>query len=405
MTTHLLDDLPIIPTIPVAPDPAARRKPLFAALAGVVLLASAGSWAYVHFVGSRYVSTDNAYTSAEVADITPAITALVKTVRVTDTQAVRKGDVLVEFDDTDARLALLQADAELSRAERRVQGYLATDQGFTAQIAARGAEVAQARAQLVTAQSDLDRATLDLSRRQALAHNGSVSGEELSNAQAAFNAARARRAAAEAAAKQSEANRLATLGAQRANAALVTGTTIETNPEVALARARRDQARVDLARAVLRAPVDGVVAKRAVQVGQRANAGEQLMAIVPSQQMHVDANFKEGQLAKVRVGQPVELKADLYGNAVVYHGVVEGLAGGTGAAFAAIPAQNATGNWIKVVQRVPVRIVLDPRELAARPLAVGLSMEARVDTRANAVQAAAASAIAQKSATAFASQS
>jgi membrane fusion protein (multidrug efflux system) len=351
------------------------------------------------------VSTDNAYTSAEVADITPAITALVKSVRVTDTQAVHKGDVLVELDDTDARLALAQADAELSRAERRVQGYLATDQGFSAQLAARGAEMAQAQAQLATAQSDLDRATLDLSRRQALAHNGSVSGEELSNAQAAFTAAKARRAAAEAAARQADANRLATQGAQRANAALVSGTTVDTNPEVALARAKRDQARVDLARAVLRAPVDGVVAKRAVQVGQRVNAGEQLMAVVPSQQMHVDANFKEGQLAKVRIGQPVELKADLYGGAVVYHGVVEGLAGGTGSAFAAIPAQNATGNWIKVVQRVPVRIALDPKELAARPLAVGLSMEASVDTRADDADIAAARAIAEKSAAALAPQS
>jgi membrane fusion protein (multidrug efflux system) len=142
-----------------------------------------------------------------------------------------------------------------------------------------------------------------------------------------------------------------------------------------------------------------------VQVGQRVNAGEQLMAVVPSQQMHVDANFKEGQLAKVRIGQPVELKADLYGGAVVYHGVVEGLAGGTGSAFAAIPAQNATGNWIKVVQRVPVRIALDPKELAARPLAVGLSMEASVDTRADDADIAAARAIAEKSAAALAPQS
>jgi membrane fusion protein (multidrug efflux system) len=364
--------------------PSANRKPLFAALAGVVVVAAAGAFAYEHFIGSRYVSTDNAYTSAEVADITPAITALVKAVNVTDTQTVRKGDVLVVLDDTNMRLALAQAEAEVSRAERRVQGYLATNDGFSAQIAARGAEFEQAQAQLASAQSDLERAQLDLSRRQALARSGSVSGEELSNAQAAFTAAKARRAAAAAVAQQAQANRLATAGAQRANAVLINGTTVDTNPEVLLARAKRDQARVDLERTVLRAPVDGVVAKRAVQVGQQVSAGTELMAVVPSQEMHVDANFKEGQLARVRIGQPVELKADLYGGSVVYHGVVQGLAGGTGSAFAAIPAQNATGNWIKVVQRVPVRIALDPKELAANPLQVGLSMDASIDTRADA---------------------
>ena len=381
-------DLPhpdIAPATPAQPQdkPAAGRKPLFAALGAVVLAGAGASFAYEHFIGSRYVSTDNAYTNAEVADITPAITAIVKSVKVTDTQAVRKGDVLVELDDTDMRLALAQAEAELSSAERRVRAYMATDDGFNAQIVARGAEMAQAQAQLASAQSDLDRAQLDLKRREALAKSGSVSGEELSNAQAAFTAAQARRAAAAAVAEQVKANRQATSGAQRANAVLVSGTTVDTNPEVLLARARRDRARVDLERTVLRAPVDGVVAKRAVQTGQQVSAGSELMAIVPTQQMHVDANFKEGQLATVRIGQPVELKADLYGGQVVYHGRVVGLAGGTGSAFAAIPAQNATGNWIKVVQRVPVRIELNAQELARSPLQLGLSMEASIDTRAD----------------------
>ena len=171
------------------------------------------------------------------------------------------------------------------------------------------------------------------------------------------------------------------MGAKRVNATLIEGTTAENNPEVLLAMARRDQAQVDLDRTTVRAPVDGIVAKRSVQVGQRVQAGAPLMSVVPVQQMYVDANFKEGQLGKVRVGQKVEVTADLYGSDVVYQGTVAGFSGGSGAAFAAIPAQNATGNWIKVVQRLPVRIQLDPQELAANPLRVGLSMQVTVDTR------------------------
>jgi membrane fusion protein (multidrug efflux system) len=358
--------------------------PRLSLLAAVVLLAGGAAWAYQHFIGERYVSTDNAYAAAEVAQITPAISAIAATVRVVDTQAVRRGDVLVELDSTDARLALAQAEAELGRAERRVRSYQANDAGFQAQLQAREAEQQQAEAQLKVAQAELERARLDLSRRQALASGGSVSGEEVSNAQAAFNTAQARHAAARAAAEQAKANRAATLGARAANQALIEQAGLSDNPEVALARARRDQARVDLERCVLRAPIDGVVARRQIQVGQKVQAGSVVMSIVPSREIHVDANFKEGQLTQVRIGQPVTLKADLYGSAVSYHGVVTGLSGGTGSAFAAIPAQNATGNWIKVVQRVPVRIALDPRELAQRPLQVGLSMEARIDTRGQA---------------------
>ena len=162
---------------------------------------------------------------------------------------------------------------------------------------------------------------------------------------------------------------------------LIAGTNEETNPEVAFARARRDQAAVDLERTVIRAPVDGIVAKRQVQLGQRVQPGMPLLAVVPVQEMHVNANFKEVELRKVRVGQKVELYADLYGSSVRYQGVVEGFSAGSGAAFSAIPAQNATGNWIKVVQRLPVRIRLDPKELEAHPLKVGLSMHAEIDTR------------------------
>ena len=188
--------------------------------------------------------------------------------------------------------------------------------------------------------------------------------------------------AAQAALAQADANRAATAGALKASRALTSDTTVESNPEVALARAAYERAQVDLERTVLRAPVDGVVARRQVQVGQRVQAGAPLLSVVPLRDVHVDANFKEVQLKDVKPGQPVELRSDLYGSGVTYHGVVTGFAGGTGSAFALIPSQNATGNWLKVVQRLPVRVRLDPRELQAHPLQVGLSMTATIDTSA-----------------------
>ena len=358
-----------------------RRNKLLIALGGVVGVASLTSGAYWFLYGSHFVSTDNAYAAVEIAQVTPEVGGTIREVRVTDTQTVSAGDILVVIDPTDARLALAQADAELGRAIRRVKGYVATDRGLAAQIAAREAEEKRAAAQLASAEADFDRAKIDLQRREALAKSGSVSGDELTKAQNAFAAAEANLAASRAASEQARANRAAAIGNKAANAALIAESTVETNPEVALAKARRDQAAIDLERTVVRAPVDGVVAKRQVQIGQRVQAGTPLLAVVPVQQMHVDANFKEVQLENVRVGQPVTLEADIYGSAVLYHGTVEGFSGGSGAAFAAIPAQNATGNWIKVVQRLPVRIKLDPAELEAHPLKVGLSMTARIDTR------------------------
>jgi membrane fusion protein (multidrug efflux system) len=210
-----------------------------------------------------------------------------------------------------------------------------------------------------------------------------VSGDELTRARNAYTAAEAALSAARASAAQARANRNAAQGSREANAVLIANTSEADNPEVALARARRDQAAVDLERTVIRAPVDGVVAKRQVQVGQRIKAGTALLSVVPVGQMHVDANFKEVQLENVRVGQPVDVHADLYGSHITYRGTVEGFSGGSGAAFAAIPAQNATGNWIKVVQRLPVRIRLNPDDLQAHPLKVGLSMNVRIDTRSD----------------------
>ena len=359
-----------------------KRKKLFGALAGVILVAGLGYTAYWHFIGSRYVSTDNAYTAVEISQLTPAINGIVADVKVVDTQAVKKGQVLVVIDDSDARLALAQAEADLGRAQRRVQGYFANDSGLAAQVLAREAEQKRAAAQTISAQADLQRAELDYRRREALSKSGSVSGEELSNAHSALLTMQANLKVAEAGEVQAKANRFATVGAQKASTVLTADTTVDTNPEVALARAKRDQAKLDLERTVLRAPVDGVIARRQVQIGQRVQAGTVLLSVVPTQLMHVDANFKEGQLTQVKIGQPVTMKADIYGGAVEYHGTVEGMSGGSGSAFAVIPAQNATGHWIKVVQRLPVRISVDPKQLQQQPLSVGSSMEVEIDTRA-----------------------
>jgi len=356
------------------------RKRLFVMLGLAVLTAATAYGAYEYIHASRFISTDNAYAATETAQVTPAVSGIVREVRVSDTQAVQRGDVVVVLDDTDARLALDQAEAELGRAVRRVRGYVASDGSLAAQIAARASDQQRAAAQVTSAQADFERARIDLSRRQALADSGSVSGDELTKARNAFDTAQANLVAAQANALQSRANHKAAIGSREANAVLIADATEDTNPEVTLARARRDQARVNLERTVVRAPVDGVVAKRTVQLGQQVQTGAALLSVVPVGDMHVDANFKEVQLDRVRVGQPVTLESDRYGKKVVYHGVVEGLAGGTGAAFATIPAQNATGNWIKVVQRLPVRIRLDEQELAKRPLQVGLSMRATVDT-------------------------
>ncbi|SDH99598.1 HlyD family secretion protein [Propionivibrio dicarboxylicus] len=362
-------------------SPTSRRKTLLGALAGGVGLVAVASGAYWFFYGAHFVSTDNAYAAVEVAQVTPSVGGTISEVLVTDTQAVKQGDILVRIDPTDATLALAQAEADLARAVRRVKGFVANDGSLAAQIAAREADEKRAAAALSAAEADFERARIDLDRRQALAASGSVSGDELTRATNAFAAAQANLDASRAVAAQAKANRSTALSSREANAVLIANATEETNPEVTLARARRDQAAVDLERTVVRAPVDGIVAKRTVQLGQRVQAGMPLLAVVPVQEMHVDANFKEVQLENVHPGQPVKLHADLYGGGVTYHGIVEGFSGGSGAAFSAIPAQNATGNWIKVVQRLPVRIKLDPGEIATHPLKVGLSMTAEIDTR------------------------
>jgi membrane fusion protein (multidrug efflux system) len=356
-----------------------KRTTLFLRLAGGIAAAAAGYWAYDALFASRHVSTDNAYVGADVADVTPLVGGPVQAVLVDDTQSVKRGDILVRLDDTDARIALNKAQAELIDTERRVRGLAATNSGLNAQIAARIADQARAAAQLASAKGDLEKARIDLSRRQDLAASGSVSGDELTTAQNAFTTATANVQAAKAALALAGANRAAALGSEQANSVMIQDASVDANPQVVAARAERDQAQVNLERTVIRAPVDGVVSRRDVQVGQKVQPGATLMVVVPVTQAYVDANFKEVQLAKVRPGQPVTLESDLYGGRVKYHGRVFGFSGGTGAAFSVVPAQNATGNWIKVVQRLPVRIALDPKELADHPLRVGLSMNADID--------------------------
>ena len=356
-----------------------NRKRMFALLGGVVALGAVAYGAFYVLVLSNYVSTDNAYVGADVAQITPQVAAQVLEVRVQDTQAVKKGDILVVLDPADANLAVAQAQAQYGQAVRRVRQYLANNQANTAQINARDADMKRAVAQIAAAQSDVDRTAIDLKRREVLESSGAVSGEELTTARNAYQNAVANLAAAKASNAQTVASRTVAQGQLASGEALTTGVDVDHNPDVLAAKAALDTALLNQSRTVLRAPFDGVVAQRQVQVGQRIAVGDKLMTVVPISKVYVDANFKELQLKKIKVGQPVELTADRWGKGVKFHGRVEGLAGGTGAAFALIPAQEATGNWIKVVQRLPVRIMLDPRELQQHPLRVGLSMDAVVD--------------------------
>jgi membrane fusion protein (multidrug efflux system) len=356
-----------------------NRRRLFLILGAVVALGAVAYGLDWLLIGSRHETTDDAYVDADVAMVTPLVGGQVISAPFGDTQPVRKGEVLVVIDPTDYKLALAADEAALGQAQRRVEADFATRDAQDAMTAAKGADVERARAQLASAQADLARARTDLARRQALARDGAVSGDELTVAENRVRETEAAVDAGQAALTEAQAARVSQAGQAREAAALVAGTDVADNPEVAAAQAKVDQARLDLERTVIRAPIDGVIAKNDVEIGQRVETGAQLMAVVPIQDAYVDANFKEEQLRRMRVGQPVTLTSDLYGGGVTFQGRVVGLAGGTGSAFAVIPAQNATGNWIKIVQRLPVRIALDPAELKEHPLRVGLSMNVDVD--------------------------
>ncbi|NPT53146.1 HlyD family secretion protein [Paraburkholderia elongata] len=331
-----------------------RKRKLLLTLLGMAVVAAGAAYGAYYMTYARYhESTDDAYVSGNLVQLTPQVTGTVVAVNADDTQIVKQGDPVVTLDGADAKVALMNAEATLGQTVRQVSGLYVNNNFYAATVAERA--------------SDLARANDDLHRREAVAGTGAVSAEDIAHARDAVNAAQA---ALDAARQQAEANH-----------ALTDRTTIEQHPNVQAAASKVRDAYLNYARNTLPAPVTGYVARRSVQVGQRVAPGTALMAIVPLDGVWVDANFKEGQLRHMRIGQPVELTADVYGSGVKYHGRVVGFSAGTGSAFAVLPAQNATGNWIKIVQRLPVRIQLDQRELEAHPLRIGLSMQVDTDTR------------------------
>jgi membrane fusion protein, multidrug efflux system len=330
-----------------------KRNRLLLGMTLAILVIAIGYGIYWQMVLRFRETTDDAYVNGNIVQITPQIAGTVVGINADDTQSVASGQTLVRLDPADAKVALDEAEAHLALTVRTVRGLFAT----TAQLAA---------AQGIR-QTDLDTAQTDLARRERLAGSGAISGEELQHARDAVSAARSGLQAAQ--------QQFA------ADSARIDGTQVEDHPEVRAAASAVHSAFLTLARTQLPAPVAGYVAHRNVQLGQRVSPGTVLMAVVPLNQVWVDANFKELQIANIRVGQPAILTADLYGGSVEYHGTVAGFSAGTGASFALLPAQNATGNWIKVVQRLPVRVVLDQKDLAAHPLQVGLSMRVKVATR------------------------
>lgn len=359
---------PIAPAVEGASSPGGRstkRKRALMGVSSIVVLAGLGWGVYDWLVLSHFESTDNAYVQGNVIQITPQVAGTVTAIMADETDRVQAGEPLVKLDPQDTRLALAQAEAALGQAVRQVRTFYANNASLSAQVTLRETDVIKARSQLVTAEQDL-------ARRQSLAGGGAVSGEELSHARAQVTAAQSALQGA-----------VAAVAAAReqltSNQALTDGTPIEQHPSVLAAAGKVREAWLAAHRTALPAPVSGYVSKRTVQLGQRVAPGAPLMTIVPLDALWVDANFKENQLRSIRVGQPVSLTADIYGGKVEYHGKIVGLGIATGAASALLPAQNATGNWIKVVQRVPVRIALDAEEIKAHPLRVGLSMHAQVD--------------------------
>ena len=347
------------------PAPNNSRKKWLLRVTVLVVVLGAAYGIYDWMVNSHYEETDNAYVQGNMVQIAPQTAGTVQSIMADDTDYVKEGQILVRLDPADAKVAFEQAKANLAQAVRQVRTLYVNNGSFTAQIAQRQAEVSKAK-------NDLARAQSDLKRRQALSGNGAVSKEELSHAQSQVDAAQAAVNASQAAVSTAR-EQLAS------NQSLTEGIRVNDHPNVQAAAAKVREAYLAMQRVELVSPVSGVVGKRSVQVGQRVAPGTPLMTVVPMNQLWVEANFKENQLRNLRLGQPVKMTADLYGKKVEFAGTVEGLGVGTGAAFSLLPAQNATGNWIKVVQRVPVRIALDAKQLQDHPLRVGLSMLVDVD--------------------------
>ncbi len=320
------------------------------AIAGVCLLAGIGYGLYWYSHARFHEKTDDAYVAGNVVAVTSRENATVTALMADNTQAVRQGQLLVEMDPARAEIAMSEAQANLARVVRGVRGAFAGADTYQAQLA-------QAQVQLAAARNDYQR------RQSAMA--GAVSREEIAHARDSV-------AAAEAAVNAARS------GLAQARAAIA-GADVSANPDVLAAAAQLRSAAITLSHMKLVAPVDGIVAQRTVQVGQRVAAGQPLLSVVQLHNVWIDANFKEVQLSRMRIGQPVRIVADIYGGDVVYRGRILGLGAGSGSAFALLPPQNASGNWIKIVQRVPVRIALDAQDLKAHPLRIGLSVTADVD--------------------------
>jgi membrane fusion protein, multidrug efflux system len=345
--------------------PEARRQRQLILLGIICLIAGLAYGAYWLLVARFKVDTDNAYVQGNVVQITPQIGGTIVAIEADDTDNVKLGQMLVRLDPVDARVALDQAEAQLGETVREVRVTFANNNALAATVESRQAD-------LNRAQAELARLTADLARREPLVDGGAVSKEEIQHLQTAVANARSTQAAATSALAEAREQLVK-------NQSLTDGTTPETHPRVLAAAGKYREAWLASKRLGIAAPVAGTIARRSAQVGQRVASGVPLMAIVPLDQLWVDANFKESQLESLRIGQPAVLTADIYGHHTEFKGTVAGLGAGTGAAFSLLPAQNATGNWIKIVQRVPVRILLDAQELAAHPLRIGLSMEVSVD--------------------------
>ncbi len=356
---------PMPPSAPTPTPQQRKRKKALLVLTAIIALA-ATAWIAWHFLVGRWSEeTEDAYVQGNVVTVTPQTGGTVVAIGAEDGQKVVAGQVLVRFDAADADAAYQQAEAGLANAVRQVRGvYRAVDAG-QAEVQARFAAVRQAQAALASAQADV-------ARRSGLVASGAVSAEELAHARTQLATAQATLASAQAAVSGAREN-------VERNRALVDNSGIRNNPQVTAAAAQLRQAWLNKQRTQIIAPIDGFVAKRTVQLGQRIAPGTPLMAVIPLQDVWVDANFKETQLKKLRLGQRVELTSELYGDDVVYHGKLQSLGLGTGSAFSILPAQNASGNWIKIVQRVPVRVELDPKQLQEHPLRLGLSMAVKVN--------------------------
>jgi membrane fusion protein (multidrug efflux system) len=348
-----------------------KRRAILLTLAAMFLVGGI-VWFLLYWFTFRWREvTDDAYVNGNQVTLSSQVTGTVIAVLADDTQRVEAGQTLVKLDPTDAELALAKAQSALAQAVRQVRQQTQTAAQYESSIAPK--------------REELQRAQADLARREPLLAEHAIAAEEVMHARQAVADARS---ALDTAQRQSNAAH-----------ALIDGSDVAGNPLVQQARTAYREAWIAAHRNAIVAPVSGYVAQRSVQVGSRVQPGQSLLTILPLHDLWVDANFKEVQLKHIRIGQPAEVRTDVYGGDVVYHGKVEGLAAGTGGAFALLPAQNASGNWIKVVQRVPVRIAFDAKELEKYPLRVGLSTEVKVDThdRNGAVlaQAAASKAIAK----------